>query len=68
MRNKNYGQPSIPPGSASSGSLVKDQEYSEKLPESSKKQNLNLPLEVNSFHDVPIEFTTIYMDLHCVRY
>lgn len=67
MRNKNHSQPAIPPGSASSGSLLKNQKYSEKVPESSKKHNLNLPLEVNSLHDIPVVFTTVYMNLHCVR-
>lgn len=68
MRSKNYGQPSMPPDSASSGPLVKDQKYSEKVPESSKKQKLNLLLEVNYLHDISIIFKTIYMNLHCIRY
>ena len=56
----------MPPGSASSGPLVKDQKYSEKVPESSKKQKLNLPLEVNYLMTFPLYlrlFTWIYIVL-----
>ena len=41
-----------------------DQKYLGKtIPESSEKQNLNLPRAINYFHSIYIVFTTIYKAL-----
>ena len=47
---------------------ILDWNYSEKNPESSKKQNLNLLHSGNYLHSIYILFTNIYKALHCIRY